>query len=104
MSRPQVTRKRLIKGALIASVIAAICALAAHRTGMDVKSSLESLKTTAEGAAKDIRIPQPISAADANAIIERIVKKGRKVSKKFYKDLEKEAAKQTNKAHGKLLK
>jgi hypothetical protein len=104
MRRQQVTGERLIKGALIASAVAVILALASHRSGLDVKSSLESLKSTAEGAAKDIRLPQPISAADANAVIERIVKKGRKVSKKLYKDLEKETAKQNLKAHGKFHK
>lgn len=101
---------KLIKGVVIVGAVAAaaaIIAFSAYKTGRDEKLSVESLRATVKDAVKDIKLPEPVSAADVNKILadnKRLIKKGRKVSKKFYKELEKEAAKQINKVHDNFAK
>lgn len=88
-----------VKGAVVVGA-AAIIAFAAYKVGRDKNVSVESLKATAKDAVKDIKLPEPISAVDVNKLLadqKRIVKKGRRISKKIYKDLEGKATGQFNK-------
>ena len=101
---------KLIKGVVIVSVVAAaaaVIAFSAYKTGRDEKLSVESLKATVKDAVKDIKLPEPVSAADVNKILadnKRLIKKGRKISKRLYKDLEKEATKKINLVHDNFTK
>lgn len=93
-------KSKLVKGAVIFGA-AAILTFAAYKVGRSKNVSVESLKATAKDAVKDIKVPEPISAVDVKKLLadqKRIVRKGRRISKKIYKDIEKRAAEQIGKA------
>lgn len=100
MEQEKTKKSRLIKGTVIVSA-AAIVAFAAYKIGRDKNVSVESLKSTAKEAVKDIKLPESISDVDVNKLLadqKRIVRKGRKISKKLYKALENKVAEQIGKA------
>lgn len=89
-----------VKGVVVVGA-AAVIAFAAYKIGREKNVSVESLKATAKDAVKDIKLPEQISAVDVNKLLadqKRIVRKGRRISKKIYKDLEKRATEQIGKA------
>jgi hypothetical protein len=116
MRRQSTTKAKLVTGATIASAIAAILAFSAYKSSKDATLSVDSVKSTIKDAVKDINIPQPVSAADVNELLynaqrtkllsdtKSIVKKGRKHSKKLYKQLEKETKKRIKNAHNNFRK
>lgn len=95
MGRRPVTRRKLVAGATIASGLAAVLAFSAYKAGRNKKLPVEDLASTIRGAVKDIKLPQPVSAADVNKLLDgnkQMIKKGRKLSKTLYKNIEKESA------------
>jgi hypothetical protein len=87
MRRRETTKaRRLATKATIASVIAAVLAYAAYRAHRNEKLSVDAIKSTLKGSVKDIKIPEPVSAADVNKLL---VSRGQKIAKAI--DKEKEA-------------
>lgn len=99
MEQEKTKKSRFIKGAVIVGA-AAIVAFAAYKIGHGNNVSVESLKSTAKDAVKYIKLPESISGVDVNKLLadqKRMVRKGRKISKKLYKELENKAAEQIGK-------
>lgn len=94
MKRRPITRRRLVTGATIASAAAAVLAFSAYKLGRDKKLSVKAVASTFKDAVKDTKLPQPVSAADVNKLLDgnkQMIKKGRKLSKTLYKNIEKES-------------